>query len=352
MADSTDGPEDYREMASEICNAGLRAASLTQQLLAFSRKQVLDPRVVDIGGWIRDSMRMVGRLLGEHIQVRLELEKDLSPVRVDPTQLTQILVNLSVNARDAMPGGGQLTIEVSNCLLDECYADSRPEVVPGEYVMLSVSDNGMGMSPEVKRRVFEPFFTTKPRGMGTGMGLSTVFGIVKQSGGHISVYSEIDQGTTFNVYLPSADESHRSRPLVDEELGQPRSTETILVVEDELPVISIAVRILESRGFTVFAAQTAEEALQISRTTPEPIDLLLTDVVMPQMSGRQLAEILSVERPGIRVLYMSGYTDNAIVHHGVLDQGIAFLHKPFSRDRLISKIRSVLDRPDGSDVAE
>ncbi|MHB8763194.1 MAG: response regulator [Deferrisomatales bacterium] len=335
-----DGPLAKRLV--DVRRAAERAADLTRQLLAFSRKQIVEPVVLDLNAVVRETEKMLRRLIGEDVDLAARLAPDLAPVRADPGQVEQILMNLAINARDAMPGGGRLTLETANVVLDEAYAREHPSVTPGPHVLLAVSDTGTGMGPEVLAHVFEPFFTTKERGKGTGLGLATVYGIVKQAGGHVWVYSEPGHGTAFKVYFPRAEGRAETRALpVDEAplLG----SETVLVVEDEAVVRDLVRCILTGRGYRVVDAPNPAEALGICRSMPEPVHLLLTDVVMPGMGGRQLAERLAAERPGLKVLYMSGYLDNAIVHHGVLDPGVHFLQKPFTPLALARKVRQVLD---------
>jgi len=330
----------------EISKAGQRAVSLTRQLLAFSRRQVLQPVVLDLNAVIPDVDKMLRRLLGEDIDLSTTLAPELGRVRADPGQLEQVLMNLAVNARDAMPGGGRLTIETQNVKLDEEYAASHIDVQPGPHVLLVVSDTGDGMDAQTRARAFEPFFTTKDKGKGTGLGLATVYGIVKQSGGNIWIYSEPGQGTTFKIYLPRIDEPaetiERSAPAARAEA--PRGSETVLVVEDDAAVRSLTARILERGGYEVLTAQDGAEALYLSDAEQGPIQLLLTDVVMPGQSGRQVAASLLEQRPEMKVLFMSGYTDNAIVHHGVLEEGTAFIQKPFTPEELARRVREVLDR--------
>jgi PAS domain S-box-containing protein len=319
-----------------------RAAALTRQLLAFSRRQVLQPRVLDLNAVVGGMGMLVQRLIGEDIELISTARAGLGTVRVDPGQIEQVIMNLAVNARDAMPGGGRLTIETANADLDENYARSHVGVTPGPYVMLAVSDTGCGMDAETQAHLFEPFFTTKEEGKGTGLGLSTVYGIVKQSGGNIWVYSEPGRGTSVKIYLPRVEE-----PVDSPAAAQPtvpiRGSETILLVEDDEGVRSLARDILQAYGYSVLEAPDGNEAMLFAERHPGPIHLLVTDVVLPQMNGRELAERLARERPEMRVLYLSGYTDEAIIHHGVLDQGTPFLQKPYTPGTLAQKVRGVLD---------
>ena len=333
-----------RENIEEINKASDRASDLTHQLLAFSRRQILEMKVLDLNVLLPGVEMMLRRVIGEDIELVTRLAEDLGRVKSDRGQIEQVIMNLAVNARDAMPDGGKLTIETANAELDEAYARAHVAVKPGKYVMLSVSDTGVGMTPEVRERVFEPFFTTKEKVKGTGLGLSTVYGIVKQSGGNIWVYSEPGKGTTFKIYLPRADEPLEE--VVERVAGGElhRGDETILVVEDNDEVREVAVRILSGQGYTVLEASQGLDAFLICTEHDGPIHLLLTDVVMPKMSGRELAETLMSIRPRIKVLYMSGYTDNAIVHHGVLETGMNFIQKPFAVDTLARKVREVLDK--------
>src|ERR1051326_293806 len=306
----------------EIKKSGERAANLTRQLLAFSRKQMLQPRVLDLNSVVVDIEKMLRRLIGEDINLRTSFDPALGSTKADPGQIEQVVMNLAVNARDAMPAGGKLTIETANIYLDERYAREHVGVTPGRYVMLAVTDTGTGMDAETQARIFEPFFTTKGEGKGTGLGLSTVYGIVKQSGGNVWVYSEVGHGTTFKVYLPRVDEDAEEYKRTTETEEILRGTETILLAEDEEVVRTLACEILETYGYRVLEAAGGGAALLICEREKEQIDLLITDVVMPELSGRQLAERLKQLRPDMRVLYMSGYTDNAIVHQGVLDKGV------------------------------
>jgi CheY-like chemotaxis protein len=303
----------------------------------------MKPEVLNLNTVLEDLRKMLGRLIGEDTELVVVPGPDLGSIKADRGQLEQVIVNLTVNARDAMPNGGTLTLEARNTDLDELFAESHPSVVPGHHVMLAVSDTGSGMDEVTRLKIFEPFFTTKGQGKGTGLGLSTVYGIVKQSGGSIWVYSEVGKGSTFKIYLPRVDGmAGASRP------AQPTTalhgTETILVVEDAEPLLRLAARILQSVGYTVLTASNGGEALLVLERHEGPVQLMLTDVVMPRMSGRDLAERLRSAHPEMKVLYTSGYTDDAIVHHGVLDEGVAFIVKPYTVADLTQKVRAVLDQ--------
>ena len=328
--------------AEQILKAGERAAGLTRQLLAFSRRQVLQPKILDLNRLVTGLSTMLRRLIGEDVDLQLALRPDVGKVSADPGQIEQVLMNLVVNARDAMPKGGTLTIETANVDLDETYAGRHIACKPGPYVQIAVSDNGCGMDEATQARLFEPFFTTKPPGRGTGLGLSTVFGIVKQSGGNVNIYSVPNHGTSVKIYFPriaqsSAREAGSSRRRVS------TGSETVLLVEDEELVRTLVKETLVRAGYKVLDASDPLEARRLSDGYQEQIHLLITDVVMPRLSGRELAEELRAKRSGMKVLYMSGYTDTAIVNSGILHQEVAFLQKPFTPGMLTDKVREVLE---------
>ena len=329
----------------EVINqAAEKAAGLTRQLLAFGRRQIMEVKILDLNGLLQNLDKMLRRIISEDIELVTLLREDLGKVKADPGQIEQVVMNLAVNAKDAMSKGGKLIIETANVELDKSYAQAHVAVTPGPYVMIAVSDTGTGMAPEVRDRVFEPFFTTKGKGKGTGLGLSTVYGIVKQSGGNIWVYSEPGQGTTLKIYLPRVDEP--AEELKAQEAGEkfPRGSETILIVEDDKEVRNLAVRILRRQGYNILDGSYGDKAFNVCRQHKGPIHLLVTDVVMPGMDGRALSESLSQLHPEMKVLYMSGYTDDAIIHHGVMDKGMNFIQKPFTVNGLANKVREVLDK--------
>jgi PAS domain S-box-containing protein len=335
-----------------IQDAGKRATDLVKQLLAFSRREIVEPQVLNLNQILGDLENMLMRLIGEDVELALLPAGDLWPIKIDPTQIEQVVVNLAVNARDAMPTGGRLTIETSNVVLDEADAGRHVDAEVGEYIMLAVSDTGVGMDDEVKAHLFEPFFTTKERGKGTGLGLATVFGIVKQNRGHIWAYSEPGQGATFKIYLPHVLEADGTPPSLssEDDAAAARGSETLLLVEDEAQVRELTRDILVSQGYRVLTAKDGVDALEVARHCEGPIHLLLTDVVMPRMGGRTLADQLRSSRPEMKVLYTSGYTDDAIVRHGVLAEGAHFLPKPFELETLARKVRAVLE-PEGAGSA-
>jgi CheY-like chemotaxis protein len=327
----------------EVNEAAQRAESLVRQLLAFSRKQVLQPEVFDPNTLVEGTSKMLRRLIGEDIEIVNKLDPAVGKINADRGQFEQVLINLVVNARDAMPQGGKITVVTENVNLDQSYAGLRIAVKPGAYVMLAVSDTGTGMNTETQQQIFEPFFTTKEIGKGTGLGLATIYGIVKQSGGNIWVYSETGKGTTFKIYLPRVDaealtSAHvRVHPTI-------AAHETILLVEDEEMVRKLACDILSARGYRVLAAKNGDDAIAICGNHSGRIDLLLTDVVMPGTGGKEVADSIKRRRQDINVLYMSGYTDDAIVHHGVLDPGMNFIEKPFTANKLVTKVQEALGK--------
>jgi two-component system, cell cycle sensor histidine kinase and response regulator CckA len=332
-----------REHAEEVEKAGQRAVSLTRQLLAFSRQQILTPAVLNLNTLISDMEKMLPRLIGEDIRVSVNLGPEIGSVKADAGQIEQVVMNLAVNARDAMPGGGKLVVETANMELDEAYARQHPGAKPGRYVMLAVTDSGMGMSSETLAHIFEPFFTTKEVGKGTGLGLATVYGVVKQSGGYIWVSSEIGKGASFQIFLPRVEGSVTPNVARTAPEENSQGTETVLLVEDADALRKLARSFLVDHGFEVITASNGEEAAEVAMNHHGHIDLLLTDVVMPGMNGRLLADRLLSKRPGLKVVFISGYTDSFIAGHGVLEPGTHLLHKPFTEDALIRKIREVLD---------
>jgi len=337
-----------RAHAEEVLAAGERAASLTRQLLAFSRKQVVAPMVLSLNTVVKNTEKLLRRLLGETVEYRSLPASGLGNVLADAGQMEQVLMNLVVNARDAMPHGGKLTVETQDVVLDEAYTADHSEVVPGPYVMLAVTDTGTGMTREVQSHLFEPFFTTKEPGKGTGLGLSTVFGIVRQSGGHLWVYSELGRGTTFKVYLPKVAEPATSFAGGAKGLAPLRGTETVLVAEDSESVRKLMVAALRQQGYQVIEAVDGAEALRKSGEHPGEVQLLVTDMVLPGMTGPEIAAAVSAQRPGIKVLYASGYTEHGVIENGGLEVGKPFLQKPFTPEALSRKVRELLDRPASS----
>jgi PAS domain S-box-containing protein len=338
--------DPLRASVDQVLKAGRRAASLTRQLLAFSRQQVLEPKVMRLNAVVADMEKMLRRMIGEDIDLAISLEKNLGQIRADQGQIEQVIMNLAVNARDAMPDGGKLVLETINFEIDRAFASRYAyPVLPGNYVLITVSDSGTGMDAATQQRIFEPFFTTKEKGKGTGLGLSTVYGVVKQSGGYIDVFSTLGKGTTFNIYLPRIDgdavgEEHESAAPVIK-----RGTETVLLVEDEDMLRSLARNLLEMNGYTVLEAAQGEAALELADQTPGEIHLLLTDVVMPGINGRMLADKLKAQRPELRTMFMSGYTGQRVGEKAILEPGSIFLQKPFTREQLARKVREALEAP-------
>jgi two-component system cell cycle sensor histidine kinase/response regulator CckA len=331
------------DVMEQIKAASGRAASLTKQLLAFSRRQVLQPTVLDLNAVIENLQQMLKRLISEQVKLVTKLQPRLGLVRVDPGQLDQVIINLAVNARDAMPDGGRLVIETANARFDRAYTAQHFDIQEGSYVMLAVSDTGSGMDHDTQLRIFEPFFTTKEGGKGTGLGLATVYGIVKQSGGHLSVYSEVGHGSSFRLYLPMLSDAAIAAAAPEESAVRARSGETILLVEDDESVRRLARVVLEEHGYRVMAVSTCAEAIARSERHEGMIDLLLTDVVVPDGSGRSIAEQICAQRKDLKVLYMSGHTDDTVIHHGVVESGAAFIHKPFTTAALTRKVRETID---------
>jgi CheY-like chemotaxis protein len=327
----------------EIRAAGQSAESLTRQLLAFSRRQILQPQTLDLNQVLTRVDALLQRIIGEDIELTMKLTAPLGRVSADPGQIEQVVLNLAVNARDAMPHGGKLTIETANVLLDEDYASQHAGATPGPHVMVAVTDTGTGMDQATQRRLFEPFFTTKEPGRGTGLGLATVYGIVTQSRGSLWVYSELGQGSTFKMYLPVTTEEVTAPVVVEVSPASLSGSETVLVVEDQIEARSVICETLRRRGYAVIEAANGPDAIVKGRQPEVAIDVMLTDVVMPGMGGRRVAEVIRATRPHLKVVYMSGYTDSAIVDHGILEPGVAFVQKPFATDALLRRIREVLD---------
>jgi PAS domain S-box-containing protein len=345
LSERLDSTNTASKSVTQIKKAADSAASLTRQLLAFSRKQVFHPQTLDLNAIVVESEKLLGRLIGEHIEFLTALDPTLGKVLADPIQIEQVLVNLILNARDAMPQGGKLTIETSNIDLEEENESKRSLIPPGSYVMFAMTDTGCGMDDETQSRIFEPFYTTKELGKGTGLGLATVYGIVKQSGGFIWVYSEHGHGTTFKVYLPRVENSVTALRPSNRRADACKGTETVLVVEDAEPLRALIREFLKLSGYTVLEAENGKEAIRIAGAFGGPIHLLLTDVVMPGMGGQQLAEQLMSIRPATKVLYMSGYPNEGIAHSGILSAGVVLLEKPFTREGLARRVRQVLDDP-------
>jgi two-component system, cell cycle sensor histidine kinase and response regulator CckA len=343
ILDDLPSGDRLRDPVLMMRQAGEQAAALTSQLLAFSRRQVVEPQVIELNGIVSNLTKMLRRLIGEDIELSVSLASDLDRVRIDPRQVEQILMNLSVNARDAMPHGGRVTIETANAAIDEHFAQFTPGLPPGRYVLLAVTDSGLGMDEGTRSRIFEPFFTTKDPGKGTGLGLAMVYSIVQQAKGHIEVYSEIEHGTVFKLYLPSVDGVDQPSDAADDDSAQLQGTETILLVEDAEGVRALLQDVLTLYGHQVLVARDGEEGIRLADDHQGPIDLIITDIVMPRMGGRELVERVVAGRPKIRALYLSGYTDEAVMRHGVLEAGSAFLQKPFTARQLMTKVRQVLD---------
>jgi CheY-like chemotaxis protein len=325
-----------------IHKAGNRAATLTRQLLAFSRRQVLEPKVFNLNSVVAEISKLLQRMIGEDVVLSVVPAANLHCIRADQGRIEQVLMNLAVNARDAMSQGGKLTIETRNVVLDDAYANGHPEVRPGPYVLLAVSDTGCGMDEATRKRIFEPFFTTKEVGKGTGLGLATVYGIIKQSGGHIAVYSEPNRGSTFKIYLPSTEEKAAPSSSYPRPKFLPRGKGTVLLVEDEDMVRTLSSQVLQEHGYTVLEAWHGKEALALSERDLSAVQLTVTDVVMPEMDGRDLAKRLLSRKPDMKVLYVSGYTAKAIVRNGILEPDTIFLEKPFTPEGLVRKVHEML----------
>jgi CheY-like chemotaxis protein len=344
LDDTRDNP-NAQAMVNGINKSAKRATALTQQLLAFSRKQIIQPKPLNLNKHIINLEKMLYRLIGEHITLITQLDPGVNHIKADPAQLEQVIMNLAVNAQDAMPTGGKLIIKSSNVYFDEQYCRLHNELVPGNYVLLSISDNGCGMDEKTCQNIFEPFFTTKESGKGTGLGLSTVYGIVKQSGGHIEFHSRLNQGTTFNVYFPSA-ENKEAAEYYEKELVETvtlKGNESLLIVEDQENLREMMVESLKSYGYRVNAAPNGAEALGKFQQKNQHFDLLITDIIMPELNGIELAGKITRKYPGIKILYISGYAEDSIVDHKILLKGLTFLPKPFSPISLVQKVRNILD---------
>jgi CheY-like chemotaxis protein len=334
--------DPIRKNLDEIGSAARRSADLTRQLLAFSRRQTIAPQVLDLNAQMKGMESLLRRIIGEDIDLVFRLGEGLWPVSLDPSQVDQVVANLAVNARDAMPKGGHLTVETSNATLDEAYCQTQPDARPGDFLLLAVSDTGCGMDAQTLERAFEPFFTTKPEGKGTGLGLATVYGIARQNGGSVRIYSEVGRGTTVRLYLPRLVGTEAPSPAAPAAAAPERGSETILLVEDEGQLRELAQEILEELGYHVIAAASPGEAISVCEKHEGRIDLLMTDVVMPVMNGRELAQRIRALKPEAKVLFTSGYTADAIAHHGVLEPGVVFLEKPFSIGTVAHKVRAAL----------
>ncbi|MCC5835688.1 MAG: response regulator [Opitutales bacterium] len=344
----TEPGQQFHDYWLAVHDAAERSANLTRQLLAFARKQTIEPRVIDLNATVEEMLKMLRRLIGENVDLLWKPEGKLGTVNVDPSQIDQILANLCVNARDAIENAGKIVIETERASFDEAYCAAHPGFVPGDYVQLSVSDNGCGMDAETLSQIFDPFFTTKERGKGTGLGLPSVYGAVQQNNGFIDVRSEVGRGTTFSVYLPlyKANKTHPEEEAAETPNGV--ASETVLLVEDESAILSVTAMALENLGYVVIPAETPGEAIRLAQERNGAIDLLMTDVVMPEMNGRDLAKNLLTANPGIKCLFMSGYTADVIAHHGVLYEGVHFIQKPFSLENLELKLGEVLDEKTGA----
>ncbi|HDR05916.1 MAG TPA: response regulator, partial [Candidatus Marinimicrobia bacterium] len=335
--------EETKKYLNEILKAAQRSANLTRQLLAFARKQTIKPKELDLNETVEEMLKMLRRLIGEDIDLLWKPSRESCPVKMDPAQIDQILANLCVNARDAINGVGKVTIETKRTSLNEAYCAEHPGFLPGNFVVLTVSDNGCGMDQETQKKLFEPFFTTKEVGKGTGLGLATVYGIIKQNKGFINVYSEPGKGSSFRIYIPKSESEEIKTTLITDDLSKLTGNESILIVEDEPSILAMGKMMLEEFGYKVLTANSPQEAVFLVKNYDGVINLLITDVVMPEMNGRELAKIILKHRPNIKLLFMSGYTANVIAHHGVLDKEVEFIEKPFSLPKLGKKVRAILN---------